>query len=68
LEEMMPATVEVERNVKNVVEGEIVYPSDKFPICPSFSELQEQKFNLTNHVQPCLNLLLEAALAPETQS
>jgi len=39
LDEMIHALAEVERNIKNVVEGEIVYPSEKFPICPSFFEL-----------------------------
>jgi hypothetical protein len=29
----------------------IVYPCEKFPICPSFSELQEQRFDLTATAQ-----------------
>jgi hypothetical protein len=36
LEEMILAPAEVERSIKNVVEGEIVYPSEKVQIRPSF--------------------------------
>jgi hypothetical protein len=36
LEEMIPAPAEVAENIKDVVEGEIVYPSEKFSSCPSF--------------------------------
>jgi len=36
LEEMIPAPAEVKGNIKDVVESAIVYPSEKFQICPSF--------------------------------
>jgi hypothetical protein len=30
---------EAERNIRNVVDSEIVYPPEGFQICPPFSEL-----------------------------
>jgi hypothetical protein len=36
-EEMHLVRAEVAENIKDVVENEILYPSEKFSSCPSFS-------------------------------
>ena len=58
-EEMIPAPAEAERNIRNVVEDEIVYSSEKFSINPSFLVVRTKRIDLTDALQLCVNFFLE---------